>query len=70
MVVVCHESRFADLPPSQIVPRLADEGTYLASESSIYRVLRAEDEQRHRGRATNPMASEPPRHLATGPNTV
>ena len=70
MVVVCHESRFADLPPSQIVPRLADEGTYLASESSFYRVLRAEDEQHHRGRAAKPVASEPPRHLATGPNTV
>jgi putative transposase len=30
VMAVCHEPRFADLPPSQIVPRLADEGTYLA----------------------------------------
>lgn len=35
MVAVCHEPRFADLPPSQIVPRLADEGMYVASESSF-----------------------------------
>ena len=27
---------FADLPPSQIVPRLADQGRYLASESTLY----------------------------------
>src|SRR5438034_3936721 len=70
MVALCHEPRFADLPPSQIVPRLADEGTYLASESSFYRVLRASNEQHHRGRAAKPVASEPPRHLATGPNSV
>ena len=70
VVAVCHEPRFADLPPSQIVPRLADEGTYLASEASFYRVLRATGEQQHRGRAARPVASAPPRHRATGPNSV
>ena len=70
MLAVCHEPRFADLPPSQIVPRLADEGVYVASESSFYRVLRAQGEQQHRGRAAKPVASEPPRHAASGPNSV
>jgi putative transposase len=70
IVAMCHEPRFADLPPTQIVPRLADEGTYLASESSFYRVLRTEGEQHHRGRAAKPVASEPSRHVATGPNSV
>jgi putative transposase len=70
IVTVCHETRFADLPPSQIVPRLADEEAYVASESSFYRVLRSQGEQQHRGRAAKPVASEPPRHVATGPNTV
>jgi transposase InsO family protein len=70
IVRLCHEPRFADLPPSQIVPRLADEGRYVASESSFYRVLRAQGEQQRRGRAAKPVASEPSRHLATGPNTV
>jgi putative transposase len=70
LVAVCHEPRFADLAPSQIVPRLADEGVYLASEASFYRVLRAKGEQQHRGRAAKPVASEPPRHRATGPNCV
>ena len=70
VMAVCHDPRFADLPPSQIVPRLADEGTYLASEASFYRLLRAADEQQHRGRVAKPTVSEPPRHRATGPNGV
>lgn len=36
---VCNSEEFAHLPPSQIVPRLADQGRYIASESSFYRVL-------------------------------
>lgn len=67
---VCHEARFASLPPSQIVPRLADEGRYLASESSFYRVLHAAGEQHHRGRAETPVRREPPTHEATGPNQL
>jgi hypothetical protein len=39
---VANEPRFAALPPAQIVPRLADEGVYLASESTFHRVLRAQ----------------------------
>lgn len=37
---VANEPRFADLPPARIVPMLADEGVYIASESSFRRVLR------------------------------
>ena len=44
----------AALPPGQIVPRLADKGGYLVSESTFYRVLRAHDLQHHRGRAKVP----------------
>ncbi|HAU3362261.1 TPA: IS3 family transposase, partial [Salmonella enterica subsp. salamae] len=47
---VCHQVEYASLPPSQIVPRLADKGIYLASESSFYRVLRRRGEVHHRGR--------------------
>ena len=36
---------FVDLPPSQIVPKLADLGIYIASKSSIYRILREEKMQ-------------------------
>jgi putative transposase len=41
IVTVCNEKRFASLPPSQIVPKLADSGRYISSESSFYRVLKA-----------------------------
>ena len=51
---VCHSKEFASLPPSQIVPRLADQGRYIASESSFYRVLRAEGQQRPRQAARAP----------------
>lgn len=67
---VCSEPRFASLPPSQIVPRLADEGVYLASESSFYRVLHAAGQQQHRGRAEAPSRKAPSSHAATGPNQV
>jgi transposase InsO family protein len=67
---VCSEPRFASLPPSQIVPRLADEGVYLASESSFYRVLHAAGQQQHRGRAEAPTRKAPTSHEATGPNQI
>jgi putative transposase len=57
---VCNSTEFASLPPSQIVPKLADQGRYLASESSFYRILRADGQQHHRGRAKPPMRRKPP----------
>ena len=44
-----HSEEFADLPPCQIVPALTDRGEYIASESTMYRILRKEAEQNHRG---------------------
>lgn len=67
---ICNEPRFASLPPSQIVPRLADEGTYLASESTFYRVLHEANQQHHRGRADAPSRKAPSSHEATGPNQL
>lgn len=66
----CHRPEFASLPPSQIVPRLADAGHYIASESTFYRVLRAADEQHHRGRSKAPERRAPASHQATGPCQV
>lgn len=63
---VANEPRFADMPPARIVPMLADEGVYIASESSFHRVLRAHGQTRHRGRASAPRPSRPPTtHVAT-----
>ncbi len=67
----CNRPEFADLPPGQIVPRLADQGQYLASESTFYRILRAAGQQHHRGRAKAPRAARAPAsHCATGPDQV
>ena len=70
LVAISCQPEFASLPPSQIVPMLADRGEYYASESSFYRVLKTHDLQHHRGRAIAPSKSEPKRHQATGPNQV
>lgn len=68
---VCHEEAYASLPPSQIVPKLADRGIYLASESSFYRILKAEDQLHHRGRSKAPSPKRSPTtHTASGPNQV
>lgn len=67
---ICHSKRFASMPPCEIVPTLADEGRYLASESSFYRVLRAAGEQNHRGRSDSPKRRTVTTHIATGPNQV
>lgn len=70
LLTLVNEPRFADLPPTQIVPRLADEGRYLASESTIYRILRAEDQLKARSRARAPVHREPPRRCASAPNQL
>lgn len=68
---VCHQKEHASLPPGQIVPRLADQGEYLASESSFYRILHSAGEQHHRGRSQKPRKSQPPAgYCATGANQV
>lgn len=71
VLAICHESRFSSLPPGQIVPTLADEGRYVASEASLYRILGEADEQHHRGRTKAPVQQrEKPRHSADAPNQV
>ena len=68
---IANEPRFADLPPARIVPMLADEGVYVASESSFSRVLRAHGQTRHRGRAKAPQRIRPPStHVATAPRQI
>ncbi|PRW83107.1 IS3 family transposase, partial [Pseudomonas fragi] len=54
IVTLCNSPEYAHLPPSQIVPRLADQGRYVASEATFYRVLRSAGQQQHRGRSQRP----------------
>jgi transposase InsO family protein len=71
IIAVANESRFADTPPARLVPALADEGIYIASESSFHRVLRAHGQMNHRGRAQPPRMSRPPTtHIASRPGEV
>jgi len=67
---VANSQAFCSLPPSQMVPTLADQGCYLASESTLYRVLRQADQQHHRGRSEAPQRKTPSTHCADGPNQV
>src|SRR5690606_31287613 len=68
VLAVANEPRFADQPPARIVPALADEGIYIASESSFQRVLREHGQSRHRGRTQAPRRSRAPStHVATAP---
>ncbi|MFE8114737.1 IS3 family transposase, partial [Brenneria goodwinii] len=57
--------------PAQIVPRLADNGIYLASESTFYRILRRHGQVHHRGRSRAPVTlSKPTSYHATAPRQV
>jgi putative transposase len=68
---IMSSSRFAHLSPKQLVPWLADQGLYLASESTFYRLQR-----RHGLRARKPAMSRTDitrastLHRATRPNQV
>ena len=66
-----NDERFASMPPCEIVPALADEGEYIASESTFYRILREEKMQNHRGRSQEPgKHGKPTSYVATAPNQV
>ena len=71
VLAMANEPRFAAVPPARIVPMLADEGVYLASESTFSRVLRSHGQTAHRGRAKAPKAVRPPTtHIATAVRQV
>lgn len=70
VVAVLHEQRFADKAPAQVWATLLDEGTYLCSESTMYRVLRERGEVHERRRqATHPPRVRP-ELVAFTPNEV
>ena len=71
ILAVCNKPQYASLPPAQIVPALADQGAFLASESSFYRVLHAHQQVQRRGRARPPQQPRPvPRRRADGPSQL
>jgi putative transposase len=66
-----NSEEFKDLAPSQIVPRLADFGRYMASESTLYRLLREAGQLTHRRLERAPQKRSKPRALvATQPDQI
>ena len=65
-----HADRFADTAPAEVWAILLDEGTYLGSLSTFYRLLRQAGEARERrAQATHPAVVKP-ELVAAGPNRV
>jgi len=67
---IANSAEYRDQSPKQIVPKLADAGQYVASESTFYRVLEAEGLLAHRGKAKAPQPRPLATHEATGPNQL
>lgn len=61
---------YRNLSPKQIVPLLADESVYLASEKTIYRVLKAADQLKHRETSKPRRRHKPLEYVAHGPLEV
>jgi putative transposase len=61
---------YRDLSPKQIVPQLADQGCYIASESTFYRLLRKEGQLTHRQTSRPASLQKPREHVAAGPCEV
>lgn len=70
MLNIAKSKEFVDLPPCQIVPKLADQGRYVASESTFYRVLREASLLTHRGKSREPQKQRPDELIATAPNQI
>src|SRR6202171_3543089 len=67
---VLHSDRFVDMSPAEVWATLLDEGVYLGSQSTFYRLLRQAGEVRERrAQATHP-AKVKPELVANGPNQV
>jgi len=70
ILAVCHSERFCDASVREIYATLLDEGIYLASVASIYRILAEAGETRERRRQATHPAKVKPELLATGPGQV
>lgn len=67
---VLHSDRFVDVAPGAVVATLLDEGTYHASERTLYRILAGAAEVRERRAQLRHPAYARPELLASGPNEL
>lgn len=70
VISTANNATYRDLSPSKIVPLLADAGQYIASESTFYRILRAENQLAHRQASRSAKHHRPEAYEANGPNQV
>lgn len=71
IIAVLTSAEYRDLSPRQVVPKLADQGIYLGSESTFYRLLHEHKMQVHRSAVRESTRRYRPKELvATGPNQV
>jgi putative transposase len=70
IVATLNSERFCDQAPAQVWATLLDEGIYLASISTMYRLLRAAHQVRERRAQARRPATVKPELVATGPNQV
>lgn len=71
VIEIACSDRFKDLTPYEIVAILAEEGTYIASERTFYRILKSEGLLSHRGNQRPGRKSTKPReYAASGPDQV
>lgn len=69
IIEICNQPEYASKAPCGIVPDLADKETYIASESTFYRVLREEKMQNHRGRSEAPKSKKPTTYRSNSPKS-
>jgi putative transposase len=70
LLAILHSERFVDSSPAEIWATLLDEGRYVASERTMYRVLAAHDEVRERRAQLTHPAYNKPELLAKRPNEL
>ena len=70
VLAVLHSERFCDVAPAEVYATLLDEGTYLCSERSMYRLLAAEGETRERRAQLVHPSYHKPELLAEAPNQL
>lgn len=71
MTDLCNQPEYRSRPPAYIVADQLDQGRYVGSESTLYRVLREQGQVHHRGRQKAPQRKrQPTTHQAGAPNQV
>jgi transposase InsO family protein len=70
VLTLLNSEAYCDLPPCKVVPLLANKGIYIASESTMYRLLREEDLLTHRQKSQKPKHNRPQECVARAPGKV